>query len=231
MDFFDMLASTPPRGKKRKIEHGESPQLAPDMKKCEMAHSTDVKNDVKNHGCRAGSKRKQCPWSMPLEERLKKWGLDEEFTVLGGARLGCITCMKYDTWCEQEGAYNSKRTYYRKKKETEKSHGLAEADSGDEETTRRNRDLCKGTYEPLQLKRLKEVLERHLKRPQHKKAAAARDEEEQTCQEDVPSAAQMMFAYDGVKKSPMVPPLPPLPRGSYGLIAFRFVSDTQSHHN
>ena len=44
MDLFALLASTPPP-KKRKIgEHGESPQLTP--KKCEGAHSTDVKNDV-----------------------------------------------------------------------------------------------------------------------------------------------------------------------------------------
>ena len=47
MDFFDLMASTPPRGKKRKIgEHGESPPLTPDMKNCEGAHSMDVKNDV-----------------------------------------------------------------------------------------------------------------------------------------------------------------------------------------
>ena len=54
MDFFDPLASTPPRGKKRKIgEHGESPQLTPDKcEVCEGAHSTDVKNDVfeEEHG-------------------------------------------------------------------------------------------------------------------------------------------------------------------------------------
>ena len=46
MDIFDLLASTPPQKKKHKIgEHGVSPQLTPDMKKCEEAHLTDVKND------------------------------------------------------------------------------------------------------------------------------------------------------------------------------------------
>ena len=137
MDFFDLLASTPPRGKKRKIgEHGESPQLTPDMKKCEGAHSTDVKNDVfeeehgpvlKKSGRRAGRPYKRASNNvrktadlkkMSVEQRLKKWGLDKEFTVRGGSRLGCITCMKYGAWCEQEGADTKKKK--KKKKETKK---------------------------------------------------------------------------------------------------------------
>ena len=93
MDFFDLLASTPPRGKKRKIgEHGESPQLTPDMKKCEGAHTTDVKNDVfeEEHGpvLKKGHRRAARAYIRASEEiavRLKKWGLDKEFTVCGGS--------------------------------------------------------------------------------------------------------------------------------------------------
>ena len=246
-----MLASTPPRGKKKRNgEHGESPQLTPDMKKCEGAHSTDVKNDVfeEEHGPvlkkgrpRAGrpyksASKKRLPKEMTVEQRLKKWGLDKEFTLCGGSRLGCITCMKYGAWCEQEGADTKKK---KKKKETKKekkekkekpllmhevhteevksprkSHGPAEADSGDEETTHADIQyaLQKGTYKP-QADRLKKYsLERHLSGSQHKKAAGAREveENEHVKDQDVPSDAQMMFVYDEVKKSPMVPPLPPV---------------------
>ena len=239
MDFFDLLASTPPRGKKRKIgEHGESPQLTPDMKKCEGAHSTDVKNDAfeeergpllkKGPGRPAARAYKRASSSyktMSVEQLLKKWGLDNEFTVRGGSRLGCIACMKYGAWCEQEGA-DTKKKKKKKKKETkkekkkekkekplQKSHGPAEADSGDEETTHADiqRALHKGMYKP-QTNRLKYVLERHLSRSQHKKAACAREDEENehVKDQDVPSDAQMMFVYDEVKKSPMVPPLPPV---------------------
>ena len=262
MDFFDLLASTPPRGKKRKIgEHGESPQLTPDMKKCEGAHSTDVKNDVfeeehgpvlKKSGRRAGRPYKRASNNvrktadlkkMSVEQRLKKWGLDKEFTVRGGSRLGCITCMKYGAWCEQEGADTKKKK--KKKKETKKkkkkekkekkkpllmhevhteevksprkSHGPAEADSGDEETTHADiqHALQKGTYKPsvgTQANRLKYSLGRHLSGSQHKTAAGAREDEENehVKDQDVPSDAQMMFVYDEVKKSPMVPPLPPV---------------------
>ncbi len=239
MDFFDLLASTPPPGKKRKIgEHGESPQLTPDMKKCEGAHSTDVKNDVfeEEHGPvlkkgrpRAGRPYKREPKEMTVEQRLKKWGLDKEFAVCGGSRLGCITCMKYGAWCEQEVA-DTKKKKKKKKKETkkekkkekkekplQKSHGPAEADSGDEETTHADiqHALQKGTYKPpvgTQANRLKYSLERHLSGSQHKKAAGAREveENEHVKDQDVPSDAQMMFVYDEVKKSPMVPPLPPV---------------------
>ena len=245
MDFFDLLASTPPRGKKRKIgEHGESPQLTPDMKKCEGAHSTDVKNDVfeeehgpvlkKGHpvcGRRPVQRRSQTAYG-PVAVRLKNWGLDKEFTVRGGSMLGCIACMKYGAWCEQEGA-DTKKKKKKKKEETkkekkkekkekplQKSHGPAEADSGDEETTPADiqHALQKGTYKPHEGKRLKYALKRHLSGSQHKKAAGAREDEENehVNDQDVPSGAQMMFVYDEVKKSPMVPPLPPLPRGYFG---------------
>jgi hypothetical protein len=252
MDFFDMLASTPPRGKKQKIgEHGESPQLTPDMKKLEGAHSMDVKNDVfeEEHGPvlkkgeRRGGRRAGMS-DMPVEQRLKKWGLDKEFTVRGGSRLGCITCMKYGAWCEQEGAdmkkkQKKKKEMKKKKKEKKekkkkkpllmhevhteevksprKSHG-PEADSGDEETTPADTQhaLQKGTYK-TRASRLKYRLERHLSGSQHKTAAGAREDEENAVKDqDVPSDAQMMFVYDEVKKSPMVPPLPQLPRGYYG---------------
>ena len=70
---------------------------------------------------------------------MKKWGLDTEFTVLGGTRLGCITCMKYGAWCEQEGADARKKKKTKKKvkqvkKVKKKSHGPAEADRGEETT-------------------------------------------------------------------------------------------------
>ena len=78
MDLFD--AATPPERKKRKIgEHGESPE----------AYSMAVKNDGKGKS---------------IQQHLKKWGLAKEFTVCDGSRLGCITCMKYGAWCEQERA-------------------------------------------------------------------------------------------------------------------------------
>jgi len=238
MDFFDLLAPSTPQAKKQKIgEHGESPQLTPDMKECEGAHSTDVKNDVfeEEHGP-APKKlfRRSRQLTMPVEQRLKKWKLDKEFTVRGGSRLGCITCMKYGAWCEQEADTNKKKKKNKEKKETQKvkkkenkekpllmhevhteevkspmkSHMPAEADSGDEETTHADiqQALQKGTYHPAPAgKRLRYYLHRHLSRPHHEKAAGARDGEENVRYQDVPSDAQMMFVYDAVKKSPMVP--------------------------
>jgi hypothetical protein len=250
MDLFDLLASTPPQGKKRKIgEHGESPQLTPDVKKCEGAHSADVKHDVfeeehlKKSGRRTGMPYQRASETLSVEQRLKKWGLDKEFTVHGGSRLGCITCMKYGAWCEQEGAdtkKKKKKKEMKKKKKKEKkehpeevksprkSHGPAEADSGDEERTRADiqQAFQKGTYEPpvgtqAIPNRLKYSLKRHLSGSQHKAAASAREDEEHVKDHDVPSDAQMMFVYDEVKKSPMVPPS----------MILEFVSDTQSHHD
>ena len=243
MDFFDLLTPTPE--KKRKIgEHGESPQLTPDMKKCEGAHSTDVKNDdvfeeehgpaLKKHGgVREGYvRRAPLEQGLTMEQHLEKWGMGEEFTVCGGSRLGCITCMKYGAWCKQEADTNKKKKKNKEKKETQKvkkkenkekpllmhevhteevksprkSHMPAEADSGDEETTHADiqQALQKGTYHPVG-NRLKYYLQRHLSRPHHEKAASARDGEENVKYQDVPSDAQMMFVYDAVKKSPMVP--------------------------
>ena len=264
MDFFDLLASTPPQEKKRKIgEHGESPQLTPDMKKCEGAHPTDVKNDVfeEEHGpvLEKGHRRmrklniirtRTCPEEMSIGQRLKKWGLDKEFTVCGGSRLGCIACMKYGAWCEQEGTTDTKKKKKNKKKyakrkekeekkkkkpllmhevhteevkSTRKSHGPAEADSGDETRTPAGiqHALQKGTYKfPVgtQANRLKYSLERHLSGSHHKTAASFREDEENehVKDQDVPSDAQMMFVYDEVKKSPMVHPLPPVAWGIYG---------------
>ena len=246
MDFFDPLASTPPRGKKRKIgEHGESPQLTPDMKKCEGAHSTAVKNDVfeEEHGpvLKKGHRRAE---ETSIRRRLKKWGLDKEFIDCGGSRLGCITCMKYGAWCEQEGTTDTKKKKNKKKyakkkkkkaeekkkkpllmhevhteevKSPRKSHGPAEADSGDEETTHADiqHALQKGAYKPpvgTQANRLKFSLVRHLSGSHHKTAASEREVEEyeHVKDQDVPSDAQMMFVYDEVKKSPMVHPLPPV---------------------
>ena len=264
MDFFDLMASTPPRGKKRKIgEHGESPQLTPDMKKCEGAHPTDVKNDVfeEEHGpvLKKGHRRagmlnirrvKSVSEEMSIGQRLKKWGLDKEFTAYGGSRLGCIACMKYGAWCEQEGTTDTKKKKKNKKKyakrkekeekkkkkpllmhevhteevkSTRKSHGPAEADSGDEKRTPADiqHALQKGTYKfPVgtQANRLKYSLVRHLSGSHHKTAASFREDEENehVKDQDVPSDAQMMFVYDEVKKSPMVHPLPPVAWGIYG---------------
>ena len=257
-----MLAATPPPKKPKIGEHGESPQLTPDMKKCEEAHSTDVKNDVfeEEHGpdletggpCGGPCMKKRSLRAkvkvMSVEQRLKKWGLDEEFAICGGSSLGCITCLKYGAWCEQEGA-DAKKKKQKKKKETKKkkkekkekpllmhevhtgevksprkSHGPAEADGGDEETTCADtlHALQRGTYKPpvgTLANRLLYTLKRHLSGSQHKKAVHAREDEEneRVQDQDVPSDAQMMFVYDEVKKSPMVPPpLPPLPRGYYG---------------
>ena len=264
MDFFDLLASTPPQEKKRKIgEHGESPQLTPDMKKCEGAHPTDVKNDVfeEEHGpvLQKGHQRKCMIRSvrgpdvlMSIGQRLKKWGQDKEFTVCGGSRLGCVACMRYGAWCEKEGTTDTKKKKKNKKKYAKKkgkeeekkkkkpllmhevhteevksprkSHGPAEADSGDEETAHADiqHALQKGTYKlpPVgtQANRLKYSLQRHLSGSHHKTAASAREDEENehVKDQDVPSDAQMMFVYDEVKKSPMVHPLPPVAWGIYG---------------
>ena len=270
MDLFNLLASTPPRGEKCKIgEHGESPQLTP--VKLEGAHltvdnddfdhfpneqdnfamnATDEQDDVfeQEHGPvlkKRRVRRHQQVAQVTIEQRLKKWGMDKEFTVLGGSRLGCITCMKYGAWCEQEVADTQKKKKKKKepkkvkKKENKekpllmpevhteevksprKSHGPAEADSCDEEETTHadiQHAFQKGTYKPHALKRFKYSLERHLSGSQHKNAAGAREDKqnEHLKYQDVPSDAQMMFVYDALKKSPMVPPLPPLPREYYG---------------
>ncbi len=113
------------------------------------------------------------------------------------------------------------RCTQRNLKSPRKSHGPAEADSGDEETTHADiqHTMQKGTYKPpvgTQANRLKYSLKRHLSGSQHKTAAGAREDEEHLKYQDVPSDAQMMFVYDAAKKSPMVPPLPPLPGGYYG---------------
>ena len=169
--------------------------------------------------------------SLCIGQRLKRWGLDKEFTVHGGSRLQCITCMKYGAWQEQEGADMKKKKkkqkvvkkkILKKKKEkpllTEevrspgKSHGPAEADSSDDETTHADKHaLQTGTYEPpphMSSFHLKFVLKRHLTSPYHKKAAGAREEDEHVNDQDVPTAAQMRFVYEDVKKSPMVLPSP-----------------------
>jgi len=236
MDFFDLLAATPPPAKKQKIgEHGESLQLTPDMKKCEGAHLMSDVDDVfeEEHGPvlkKGGQRRDRAKIErLPIEERLKKWGLDEAFTICGGSSLGCITCMKYGAWCEQ-GADTKKMK--KKKKETKKQKKVvkkekpAEADGGDEETTHADiqHTLQKGMYKPpvgILAARLKYSLARHLSGSRHKKATCAREDEENEHaigkDQDVPSDAQMMFVYDEVKKSPMVPPPSPLlPRGYYG---------------
>ena len=102
-------------------------------------------------------------------------------------------------------------------KSPRKSHGSAEADSSDEETTHADIQdaLQKGMYK-LPAKDLKDRLQRHLLCSGHKKAAGAREDEENHVKErDVPSDAQMMFVYEAVKKSPMVPTLPLLPWGYF----------------
>ena len=152
---MDLLASIPPERKKQKIgEHGESPQLTAVTP--EVAHSTDVKNEPdmfeEAHGLvwnedgwcagrRTGRgkkfKRKGGTYKKKsMEQCLKKWGLAKEFTVCGGSRLGCITCMKYDAWHEQDSERadmkkKKKKNKRTKKKETKKvksprkSHGSA----------------------------------------------------------------------------------------------------------
>ena len=190
MDLFNLLASTPPRGEKCKIgEHGESPQLTPvklegahlTVDQDDFDHfpneqddfamnSTDEQDDVfeQEHGPVLKKHRREIRRlrgaaafkDVSIEQRLKKWGMDKEFTVLGGSRLGCITCMKYGAWCEQEVADTKKKKNKKKKepkkvkkkenkekpllmhevhteevKSPRKSHGPAEADSCDEETT------------------------------------------------------------------------------------------------
>ena len=100
-------------------------------------------------------------------------------------------------------------------KSPRKSHGPAEDDSGDEETTSADiqQALQKGTYEVKRTltgkgtAKLKYTLQRHLSGHRHQQAASAREEESRSVKDgDVPSDAQMMFVYDEVKKSPMVPP-------------------------
>ena len=270
MDLFDLLASTPPRGEHGespqltpvKLEGAHLtvdqdgvlhvdhfPNDVFDGQDELTMNSTDEQDDVfePEHGPVLQKRRQHIRSQravLSIEQRLKKLGMDnKEFTVLGGSRLGCITCMKYGAWCEQEVA-DTKKTKKNEKKKKEpkkfkkkqvhteevksprKSHGPAEADSCAEATTHADiqHALQKGTYKPPAVKSFKYSLERHLSGSQHKKAAGAREDEqnEHLKYQDVPSDAQMMFVYDAVKKSPMVPPLPPLPReyyGYYGLIA------------
>lgn len=146
MSFFDLLVSTPPPQKKPKIgEHGESPQLTPDMKKCEGARPTDVENDAfdseEEHGpvlkkggkcagktirklelCRNSHRaRIRTSANLTLERRLEEWGLDKEFTVCGGSSLGCITCMKYSAWHEKEPQAHTMKAKNEKKNATTKA--------------------------------------------------------------------------------------------------------------
>ena len=243
MDLATGASCTWAERKKQKIgEHG----------KCDEAHSTDVKKDVFEDGPfkkrKIGGpgphlkspgltrKRKSNISEMCIGQRLKMWGLDKEFTVRGGSRLECITCMKYGAWGEQQGAdchmkkkKKKKQVVKKKKKDPllmheghtgevkspRKSHGPveAESDSSDDETKHADiqHALQKGTYEPPQAAhRLKYILKRHLSGPYHKKAAGAREEWQDggVNDLDVPTAAQMRFVYEDVKKSPMVLPSP-----------------------
>jgi len=209
MDFVDLLDVTPPPLKKQKIgEHGESPHW-PTPEKCEGAHSTDVKlKAYRPHPKPDRLYRRNCPpkREMSLKQRLSVWGLDEEFTFHGGSesRLGCITCMKYRAWCKQlPGADKNEKKNIKEKKKDEKvkKKKKKNADIG--------KALQKGKYKPVgtqQVKRLRYNLERHLSGPHHKTATHAREEyDEHVPSQTVPSDAQMMFVYDEVKKSPMVP--------------------------
>ena len=246
MDLATGASCTWAERKKQKIgEHG----------KCDEAHSTGVFEDgpvlkKRKIGGRPGPhlkspgltrKRKSNIENMCIMQRLKMWGLDKEFTVRGGSRLECITCMKYGAWGEQEGAdchmkekkKKEKKQVVKKKKKKDpllmheghtgevksprKSHGPveAESDSSDDETLSKHQlqshALQKGMYEPPQAAhRLKYILKRHLSGPCHKKAAGAREEwqDGRVNDQDVPTAAQMRFVYEDVKKSPMVLPSP-----------------------
>lgn len=249
MDFFDLLLSSPPPKKKKKIgEHGVNPQLFFRPQKQEVVDSTDVKNEVveqahgpvlKKCGQRAGKRRRNGVEDTPLkkkrivldsgkkmdtlEQRLKNWGVkyDKEFTVIGSSRLGCVACMKYAAWREQEGADTKKKkkktkilslkkpVHTEEVKSPEKSHGPAEADGDDEESKHADiqHSLQKGTYQPEgeNGQKLKFILQRHLSGARHKTATGARANEENVNNRDVPSDAQMRFIYDDVKKNPMVP--------------------------
>ena len=142
--------------------------------------------------------------------------------------------MKYSAWHEQEAhtmkAKNEKKNATTKVKQAtqkkkpllthevhteevkspRKSHGPAEADSSDEETQHANmlHALQKGSFQVMNLRRLKYTLDRHLSSSQHSKARYAREDTEKAAGEnaDVPSDAQMMFVYDEVKKRPTAPP-------------------------
>jgi len=232
MDFFDLLPSSPPPKKKQKIgEPGVHPQLVSSPPKQKVAHSTDVKNEVveSEHEPELKKRCRGHRQEKPLQnvkQRLKKWGLDKEFTVCGGSRLGCMACMKYAAWCEQEGADTKKKK--RKKppptevhteevKSPEKSHGPAEADRDDEESKHADiqHALQKGTYQPPEGRsenKLRYCLLRHVSGARHKTATGAREREveenKSVDKKDVPSDAQMRFVYDEVKKHPMVPSLP-----------------------
>ena len=112
----DEAPSTPPPGKKRKIGgHGESPPITPDMYEDEE-HGPRKRTKGRPRCGRGYIKQTQ---TKPLEQMLKNWGLHKEFTVCGG-KMGCITCMKYDAWCEQEGAVTIPGSAIRKKKQQEK---------------------------------------------------------------------------------------------------------------
>ena len=101
-----------------------------------------------------------------------------------------------------------------------KSSGPAEADGDDEEAAPANmiqHALQEGTFQTYRAsfmgprgRRLKYSLKRHLSTSRHKIATGARareaEENDHAKNQDVPSDAQMMFAYDEVKKNPMVPP-------------------------
>ena len=275
MDFFDLLLSSPPPKKKQKIgEHGVNPQLSFTPQKQEVVDSTDVKNEVveqahgpvlKKCGQRAGKRRRNGVEDTPLkkkslkpgvlksemtpqtlEQRLKNLGLDKEFTVSGSSRLGCMACMKYAAWREQEGADTKKKKKKEKKtkilslkkpvhteevKSPEKSHGPAEADGDDEESKHADiqHSLQKGTYQPVGQngQKLKFILRRHLSGARHKTATGARANEENVNNRDVPSDAQMRFIYDEVKKNPMVPsPCCLVDTRAYSLNLFRTPSRT-----
>ena len=230
-----MLAATPPVKKRKISEHGESPQLTPDMKNGDGAHWTDVEEDVfeQEHGSvlkrkfgqehgpvgtgRGNPKRKyslpkisrhQRPECSSIEQRLKKWGMAQEFTVRGGSAVGCIACMKYAAWCDQEEADAKKvqkkkkqakkeklrgenKIKIKKKKKEEKEKplgeegdedGEAEADSieaeGGGEEETTPADIQHALRQGTYIPKKKYPLQRHLSGSQHKKAVAAREAEE-----------------------------------------------------
>ena len=190
MDFFD-LCSPPPKKKKREDE-----QVTPDEKKCELALE------------KPGIKKGYLIERSSVPQHLKKWDLNKEFKACDGmGRLGCVACMKYGAWCKQEGADTKKKKKKKKKKNNKKKKSEHEDEASHADI---QQALQKGTYQPLvgaKLSRLKYCLQRHLSGARHKAATGAREREENenVNNQDVPSDAQMMFVYDGVKKNPMVP--------------------------
>ena len=145
----------------------------------------------------------------PLEEKLRTWELDHHFEVTAEGHLGCKRCMahRHHNREEEESKKKKKMTCPVKEKTCPAEEEVEEAETGSpSEGSSLSVALSEGTLIAGQYRNLRCKLKNHLKTNLHRKSQEEKKEEEnydRSVVDDVPTDAQMYFAYDIVKKDPV----------------------------